>query len=88
MISLMLVLNNLLEPILSPSLSFPQFESNQGHQRMNSYRAHCDIIRVFQLQYRILNELKLSCFVQFEDKMASYYTFLTEQSATFYVLTK
>ena len=80
---------NMREPILGPSLSFPQFESNQIHQRMNSYRAHCDIIRVFQLQsYKILSELKLSSFVQFEDKMASHCTFLTEQSATFYVLTK
>ena len=81
--------DNMLEPVLGPSLSFSQFESNQTHQRMNSYRAHCDIIRVFQLQNcKILNELKLSSFVQFEDKMASHCTFLTEQSATFYVLTK
>ena len=80
---------NMQEPILGPSLSFPQFESIQIHQRMNSYRAHCDINRVFQLQNcKILNELKLSSFVQFEDKMASHCTFLTEQSATFYVLTK
>ena len=80
---------NMLEPIPGPSLSFPQFESNQIHERMNSYRAHCDIIRVFQLQNcKILNELKSSSFVQFEDKMASHCTFLTEQSATFYVLTK
>ena len=34
---------NMLEPILGFSLSFPQFESNQIHQRMNSYRGHCDI---------------------------------------------
>ena len=80
---------NMLEPISGPSLSFPQFESNQIHQRMNSCRAHCDIIRVFQLENcKILNELKLSYFVQFEDKMASHSTFLIEQSATFYVLTK
>ena len=80
---------NMREPILGPSLSFPQFESNQIHQRMNSYRAHSDIIRVFQLQNcKILNELKLSSFVQFEDKKASHCTFLTEQSATFSVLTK
>ena len=80
---------NMLEPISGPSLSFPQFESNQIHQRMNSYRAHCDIIRVFQLpNCKLLNELKLSSLMQFKDKMVSHCTFLTEQSATFYVLTK